>query len=83
MVLINIFKISNSYIKGIRQDYEVVKKSLIYEQSNGVVEASVNKIKLNKRIIYGRCGFELLKAKNTSTTNFSLFQLTLEKLFLY
>lgn len=53
----------NSFIKGIRQDYEAVKNSLIYKQSNGVVEASVNKIKLNKRIMYGRCSFELLKAK--------------------
>lgn len=53
----------NSFIKGIIQDYEAVKNSLIYKQSNGVVEASVNKIKLNKRIMYGRCSFELLKAK--------------------
>jgi len=53
----------NSFIKGIRQDYESVKNSLIYKQSNGVVEASVNKVKLNKRIMYGRCSFELLKTK--------------------
>lgn len=53
----------NSFIKGIKQDYEAVKNSLKYKQSNGVVEASVNKIKLNKRIMYGRCSFELLQAK--------------------
>jgi hypothetical protein len=37
--------------------------SMKYQYSNGVVEASVNKIKLVKRIMHGRCSFDLLKSK--------------------
>lgn len=51
----------NSFIIGIRKDYDAVKNSILYQESNGVVEASVNK--LIKRITYGRCSFELLKSK--------------------
>ena len=53
----------NSFITGIRKDYDAVKNSILYQESNGVVEASVNKLKLIKRIMYGRCSFELLKSK--------------------
>ena len=30
---------------------------------NGIAEGSVNKLKVIKRIMYGRCSFELLKGK--------------------
>ena len=53
----------NSFITGIKKDYDAVKNSILYQESNGVVEASVNKLKLIKRIMYGRCSFELLKSK--------------------
>lgn len=53
----------NSFITGIKKDYDAVKNSILYQESNGVVEASVNKLKLVKRIMYGRCSFELLKSK--------------------
>lgn len=53
----------NSFITGIKKDFDAVKNSILYQESNGVVEASVNKLKLVKRIMYGRCSFELLKSK--------------------
>ncbi len=40
-----------------------IVNSIKYQYSNGVVEASVNKIKLIKRIMHGRCKFDLLKSK--------------------
>ena len=44
-------------------DYDAVINSLKYEFSKDVVEASVNKLKLVKRIMHGRCSFGLLKSK--------------------
>ena len=32
-----------------------------YDYNNGLAEGSVNKIKVIKRIMYGRCCFDLLK----------------------
>ncbi|SKB00866.1 Transposase, partial [Caloramator quimbayensis] len=53
----------NSYISGIERDFEAVKNAIIYEYSNGLAEGIINKIKVIKRIMYGRCSFELLKQK--------------------
>ena len=60
--LLNIDSI-NSFIKGLMNDYDAVINSLKYEFSKDVVEASVNKLKLVKRIMHGRCSFGLLKSK--------------------
>lgn len=60
--LLNISEV-NSYIKGINRDIEGVKNAIIYEYSNGLAEGSVNKIKVIKRIMYGRCNFETLRSK--------------------
>lgn len=35
----------------------------MYEYSNGLAEGIVNKIKVIKRIMYGRCSFEMLRSK--------------------
>jgi len=53
----------NSFINGILRDIEGVKNSIIYDYSNGLAEGSVNKIKVIKRIMYGRCNFETLRKK--------------------
>ena len=53
----------DSYIGGLKKDLTAVKNSIDYEYNNGLAEGSVNKIKLAKRIMYGRSGFQLLKAK--------------------
>lgn len=53
----------NSYINGLKNDISAVKNSIKYPYNNGLAEGSVNKIKLIKRVIYGRNSFLLLKAK--------------------
>lgn len=47
----------------IRKDYDAIKAALSMEWSNGQVEGQVNRLKLIKRQMYGRGGFELLKRK--------------------
>ena len=53
----------DTYVNGLIADIEAVKNSIRYKYSNGLAEGSVNKIKLIKRIMYGRNSFNLLKAK--------------------
>ena len=52
-----------TFINGIKKDITAVKNGIIYSYNNGLAEGSVNKIKVIKRIMYGRNSFELLKAK--------------------
>lgn len=52
-----------SYIEGLKQDIDAVKNAILYDYNNGLAEGSVTKIKLIKRIMYGRNSFELLKSK--------------------
>lgn len=53
----------NSFINGINRDIDAVKNSITYTYSNGLAEGSVNKIKVIKRIMYGRCNFSTLRLK--------------------
>lgn len=53
----------NSFINGIKRDIEAVKNSIKYEYNNGLAEGSINKLKVIKRIMYGRNSFEILKKK--------------------
>lgn len=53
----------SSFVNGIRRDIDAVKKAIELEYNNGLAEGSVNKIKVVKRIMYGRNSFELLKGK--------------------
>ncbi len=53
----------NSFIGGISRDIGAVKNAIKYEYSNGLAEGSVNKLKLIKRIMYGRNSYKLLKSK--------------------
>lgn len=52
-----------SFLDGIRKDIDAVENGITYQYNNGLAEGSVNKIKLIKRIMYGRNSFNLLKAK--------------------
>lgn len=52
-----------TYVNGLKNDLEAVKNGIKYVYNNGLAEGSVNKIKLTKRIMYGRNSFALLKAK--------------------
>lgn len=54
----------NSFLNGILRDIDAVKNAIIYNYNNGLAEGKVNKIKVTKRIMYGRCGFDLLKKKS-------------------
>jgi transposase len=60
----------SSFINGIINDIEAVKNSIIYKYSNGLAEESVNKIKVIKRIMYGRCSFDTLRRKVLQLENF-------------
>jgi predicted transcriptional regulator len=53
----------NAFIGGLRQDIDAVMNAITSDFSNGLVEGTVNKIKVIKRIMYGRCRFNLLRNK--------------------
>lgn len=48
---------------GLMQDYEAVRASLVLPYSQGVVEGHVNRLKLIKRMMYGRASFPLLRQR--------------------
>ena len=60
--LLGIDEIS-SFANGIRRDVAAVKNAIELDYNNGLAEGSVNKLKVIKRIMYGRNSFELLKSK--------------------
>ena len=53
----------NTYANDISKDIEAVKNGIQLAYNNGLAEGYTNKIKVVKRIMYGRNSFELLKAK--------------------
>ncbi len=63
----------NSFINGVERDMEAVRNAIKYEYSNGLVEGCINKLKVIKRIMYGRCSFETLKTKILQLEKMRLF----------
>lgn len=53
----------NSFVNGVRRDQSAVEKAIELDYNNGLAEGSVNKLKVVKRIMYGRNSFALLKGK--------------------
>ena len=53
----------NSFITLIESDIEAVKNAIRYDYSNGLTEGFNNKTKVIKRVMYGRCSFNLLRLK--------------------
>ena len=53
----------NSFVTLIESDIEAVKNAIKYDYSNGLTEGFNNKTKVIKRIMYGRCSFDLLRLK--------------------
>ncbi len=51
------------FVAGVERDKEAVKAGLTLPFSNGMVEGNVNKLKLVKRMGYGRAGFPLLRQR--------------------
>jgi transposase len=52
-----------SFVAGIERDKEAVKAGLTLPTSNGIVEGKVHKLKLIKRMGYGRAEFPLLRQR--------------------
>jgi transposase len=52
-----------SFAKGLQNDYEAVKTSLVLPYSNGPVEGQINRLKFVKRSMFGRGSFELLRSR--------------------
>ena len=53
----------NGFINGVNYDLDAVKNAIRFDYNNGLAEGSVNKVKVIKRIMYGRCSFSLLRNK--------------------
>jgi transposase len=51
------------FASGLRQDEAAVRAAIIEPWSNGPVEGQVNRLKLIKRSMYGRAGFDLLRQR--------------------
>lgn len=52
-----------SLARGLRRDFAAVAAALTLPWSTGPVEGKINKLKLIKRSMYGRAGFDLLRAR--------------------
>lgn len=52
-----------TFAEGLAQDRTAVEAALSSEWSNGQVEGQVNRLKFVKRSMYGRAGFDLLRAR--------------------
>jgi transposase len=52
-----------SFVQGVERDKAAVVAGLTLPQNNGLVEGNVNKLKLIKRMGYGRAGFALLRQR--------------------
>lgn len=50
-----------SFAHGIQRDYDAVRACFTSQWSNGPVEAQVNCLKLQKRLMFGRANFDLLR----------------------
>jgi transposase len=51
------------FAKGLRQDCAAVRAALALVWSNGQTEGQVHRLKLMKRLAYGRAGFDLLRLR--------------------
>ena len=47
-----------SYARGLREDQQAVTNAPRYDWSNGQLEGQVNRLKLVKRMMYGRAMFD-------------------------
>lgn len=52
-----------SFTNGLERDYDAVMNAIQFPYSNGLAEGKINKLKVIKRIMYGRCKFETLRSK--------------------
>jgi transposase len=52
-----------AFAEGLLQDEAVVRAALSLPWSNGQLEGQINRLKMIKRTMYGRGGFELLRQR--------------------
>jgi transposase len=52
-----------SFATGLRRDWAAVRAGLELSWSNGQTEGQVNRLKLLKRQMFGRAGFDLLRRR--------------------
>jgi transposase len=52
-----------SFAQGVERDKEAVQAGLTLAINNGQVEGQVTRIKLIKRMMYGKAGFALLRQR--------------------
>jgi transposase len=52
-----------SFAQGIHRDYAAVRAAFSSRWSNGQVEGQVNRLKLMKRLMFGRAKFDLLRQR--------------------
>ena len=52
-----------SFAAGVQKDKAAVKAGLTWPVNNGQVEGQVTKLKLIKRMMYGKAGFPLLRQR--------------------
>ena len=65
-----------SFANGLRKDLDAVKNAASHDYNNGLAEGSVNKLKLAKRKMYGRCSFETLRKKVLLREQYKIVQQT-------
>ena len=53
----------SNFTKRLLDDIEPIRNALLYDWSNGPLEGNINRIKMIKRTMYGRAGFDLLRKK--------------------
>ena len=57
------FSFLAQFARALRRDLDAVKLALTTKWSTGPLEGHINRLKMIKRQMYGRAGFELLRAR--------------------
>jgi transposase len=53
----------DAFARGVERDREAVLAALVEPWSTGPVEGQINRLKLLKRTMYGRAGYDLLRRR--------------------
>lgn len=56
-------KLLCEFCRQMKRDEESIINALIYPYTNAICEGNVNRIKMIKRQMYGRAGFDVLRIK--------------------
>jgi len=51
------------FVRRLKKDLPVILAACQYEENNGYVEGNVNRLKMIKRLMYGRANFDLLRIR--------------------